>query len=81
HLHRIGKVDSPLCPCCKREEETAEHFLLHCPAHRGARSRLRAGVGRRMMSMEGLLDNRDSFEALFSFINDTQRLHHIFGVL
>ena len=33
HLHRISKADMPVCPCCRREEETVHHFLLRCPAH------------------------------------------------
>jgi ribonuclease HI len=32
HLHRIGKVDSPLCPYCQLEDETVLHFLVKCPA-------------------------------------------------
>ena len=33
HLHRMGKADTPVCPCCRRADETVHHFLLHCPAH------------------------------------------------
>ncbi|KAE9384489.1 hypothetical protein BT96DRAFT_737539, partial [Gymnopus androsaceus JB14] len=31
HLHRIGKIDSPDCPACKKEPETVHHYLLQCP--------------------------------------------------
>ena len=33
HLYRIGKVDTPVCPCCQQEDETVYHFLLWCLAH------------------------------------------------
>ena len=29
HLHRIGQMESPLCPQC-RTPETVSHYLLHC---------------------------------------------------
>ena len=29
--HKHGRVDSALCPRCRQEDETSEHFLLHCP--------------------------------------------------
>ena len=37
HLHRIGMVDSPLCPNC-RTEETVSHFLLFCARFQAERS-------------------------------------------
>ena len=30
YQHRISAVDSPLCEC-QADDETAEHFLFHCP--------------------------------------------------
>ncbi|KAJ3925609.1 MAG: hypothetical protein NXY57DRAFT_906865, partial [Lentinula lateritia] len=30
HLDCIGKADSPMCPCCKRADETITHFLFSC---------------------------------------------------
>lgn len=55
YLHRIGKVDSPLCIVC-REEETPEHVLFKC---------MRFDEERRMMYLhinpstkaENLIDN------------------------
>jgi zinc-binding in reverse transcriptase len=40
HLHRIGKMDSPICPACSQCEETIQHFMLHCTAHQVARQAL-----------------------------------------
>lgn len=81
HLHCIGKIDSPTCPCCNHDDKTAFHYLLRCPAHRGARASLRGAVGRKNLTMNGLLDNEKSLEALFQFVNDTRRFQHIFGTL
>jgi len=33
YLHRIGRQQSPLCPYCGGDDETAQHLLVCCPAH------------------------------------------------
>ena len=38
YLHRIGRQQSPLCPHCGGDDETAQHLLLSCPAHTQART-------------------------------------------
>jgi len=37
YLHCIGRRDSATCPHCNGADETAEHLVLHCPAHDQAR--------------------------------------------
>jgi len=37
YLHRIGRRDSATYPHCNGADETAEHLVLHCPAHDQAR--------------------------------------------
>jgi len=32
-LHRIGRQQSPVCPYCGGDDETAQHLLLCCPSH------------------------------------------------
>jgi len=38
YLHRIGRQQSPLCPHCGGDNETAQHLLLCCPTHMQART-------------------------------------------
>jgi len=38
YLHRIGRQQSPVCPHCGGDDETAQHLLLCCPSHAQARS-------------------------------------------
>ena len=41
YRHRIGIADSPRCRDCDTDDDdTAEHFLLNCPAHHRLRSAL-----------------------------------------
>jgi len=34
YLHRIGRQQSPACPHCGGDDETAQHLLLCCPSPR-----------------------------------------------
>ncbi|KAJ3898538.1 hypothetical protein F5879DRAFT_812454, partial [Lentinula edodes] len=81
HLHRIGKADSPTCPCCKRATETVAHFLFDCPAHRRARGRLQRKLPNQLWSLGPLLSTKQALSPLFRYINDTKRFHHIVGEL
>jgi len=38
YLHRIGRQQSPLCPQCGGDDETAQHLLLCCPTYMQART-------------------------------------------
>ncbi|KAE9390544.1 hypothetical protein BT96DRAFT_833303 [Gymnopus androsaceus JB14] len=81
HLNCIGKIDTPLYPACKQEPEMVHHYLIQCPAHCGARARLRAEVGSKNMFPEKLLNDRGRLKALFQYINNTGRFINTFGVL
>ena len=37
YLHPVGRQDSATCPHYNGADETAEHLVLHCPAHEQAR--------------------------------------------
>ena len=73
HLHRIGKADTPVCPCCQRADETVHHFLLHCPAHAAARRALNDAMGRDSANLRKLLSTPDALTHLFTFIGATGR--------
>jgi hypothetical protein len=51
HLHSIGINASPICPECLQGEESVQHFLLHCPAHQGARQTLCSNTGSRNVNI------------------------------
>jgi len=38
YLHRIGRQQSPACPHCGGDDETAQHLLLCCSSHAQTRS-------------------------------------------
>ncbi|KAE9384391.1 hypothetical protein BT96DRAFT_773189, partial [Gymnopus androsaceus JB14] len=73
HLYNINRVDSPLCPCCKRHPETVYHYLMECPAHRTRRDRMRRAIGRRSCTLSALLTTAETLKELFQFINDMRR--------
>jgi hypothetical protein len=79
HLHHIGKAESPICPECSQNEETVEHFLVHCPKHEHARQTLRSNTGGRNIDIKKILTNPKSLQALFKYIAATRRLHNMFG--
>ncbi|KAJ3711775.1 hypothetical protein C8R42DRAFT_537800, partial [Lentinula raphanica] len=81
HLHRIGKADSPICPCCRDEVETVRHFLMECPAHRRACDKLQWEVSNRHWGLGPLLSSKKALPALFRYINTMGRLRHIYGEL
>ncbi|THU85971.1 hypothetical protein K435DRAFT_684596 [Dendrothele bispora CBS 962.96] len=80
HLHRTQQTDSPTCPCCNQHQETVVHFLLLCPAHKHARSRLKRAIGSRDLTLRILLSERTNLKHLFSYLNDTKRFAHVYGV-
>ncbi|KAJ3983256.1 hypothetical protein F5890DRAFT_1395129, partial [Lentinula detonsa] len=81
HLSKIGKVNSPTCPSCRKHPETVFHYLLQCTTHRLHRTRLRRKVGQRSMSLGTLLTERTMLKHLFRYVNETKRFHHILGDL
>ncbi|KDR65909.1 hypothetical protein GALMADRAFT_33223, partial [Galerina marginata CBS 339.88] len=74
HLHRIGKAESPRCPCCRQEDETVHHYLMRCPAHRHAHDKMVREAGRAATRMSDLLSRKELLPALFKFIAATGRL-------
>ena len=74
HLHRIGKADTPTCLCCRRANETVEHFILHCLAHAIPRRRLQRKVGRDAHNIQKLLSDPHVITHLLDYVTATGRL-------
>ncbi|KAF8984150.1 hypothetical protein BDQ17DRAFT_1260931, partial [Cyathus striatus] len=84
HLHRIGKVESPLCDkCALHSPETVEHYLLRCPAYRQHRTPLEAQCAprRQRLSLRRILSNPEHLAALATYVNATGRLRQMLGVI
>jgi len=73
YLKRIRRVDSARCPACGDEEETAEHFMLRCPAYAHKRWALteKAKKLRKPMEMETLLGIPEMTREVAKFIRAT----------
>ena len=70
HRHKMGKVQSPLCPMCHEADETPQHFVGECPAYLNAR------VSHFEYHKIELCDlvKRDRIFSLASFVQKTKRL-------
>ena len=79
HLHRLGKADSPICPCCNRHKETVDHLLLFCPAHRAARQAMVSAGGRDTTIKSKLLSKPTLMRHLFQYIARTNRWRTVYG--
>lgn len=80
YLCRIGAVDSPLCDRCNEQrEETVQHFIFDCPEHYVARRRAKRALGGEEYNTETLFSTRAGIKLLLSYVNETERLKHIFG--
>jgi hypothetical protein len=79
HLHRIGKADSPICPTCRQNDESVQHYILHCTAYNQARQKLRNDTGGRDINIKELLSRPKTMRALFQFIATTQRFQNVYG--
>lgn len=81
HLHRIGKADSPSCPCCHRAYETVAHYILHCPVHHLERSVMFSGLRISSRNLTSLLATTANRVRLLNFVASTGRLRSVFGVV
>jgi len=75
YLKRIGRVDSARCPACRDGEETAEHFMLRCPAYAHERWALAQQAKKicKPMAIETLLGIPEMARAVLKFIRATSR--------
>ena len=73
HRHKMGKVQSPLCPMCHEADETPQHFVGDCPAYLNAR------VSHFDYHRVELCDlvKHDRIFKLASFVHKTKRLEKV----
>ena len=73
YLKRMRRVDSARCPACGDDEETPEHFLLHCPSYTHERWALaqRANKLLKALTMETLLGEPEMARTLAKYIRAT----------
>ena len=79
HLFRLGKADSPVCPCCNMHEENVNHYLLFCPAHGAARSAMHHEGGVDTQHAAKLLSQPTLLKHLFRYIARSARLRSVYG--
>jgi len=79
HLHRIGKVESPVCPACRTGDGTVYHYLMVCPAYTIQRRCIVGHMRRAARSVGTLLSNPKAFPHLFKFIHDSRQFRNIAG--
>jgi len=79
HLHRIGKIESPHCPHCRRTEETVHHYLLSCPFYQRERHVLVNALGRKASSISYLLTDPNATPHLVQYVNASGRLKTTLG--
>ena len=80
-LHKISKVDSPVCPSCRLADETVHHYLLDCPGYVHERHSLARAMGHNSKSMRHLLGNWRAYKALLQYIRATGRFKDTYGDL
>ncbi|KIJ53301.1 hypothetical protein M422DRAFT_83315, partial [Sphaerobolus stellatus SS14] len=79
HLHHAKRIQSNLCPTCRREPETIHHFLFRCKTYDKLRRQVQHRHGHNTRSVKFLLSNPDTYPALFRYINGTRRFMNVTG--
>jgi ribonuclease HI len=80
-MHRIGKFTSPLCPKCRRYNETVHHCIFRCPAYKEHRAKMAKALNSGIRSTKTVLANPKALPALFRYINETRRFTDTYGII
>ena len=72
HLHKIGTTVTPICPACKRKEETVHHYLLSSIAHVQHCQVLINTLWRNALNISKLLSNPTCIPHTLNYVNATQ---------
>ncbi|KAF8809846.1 hypothetical protein BYT27DRAFT_7093337, partial [Phlegmacium glaucopus] len=81
YLHKIKRVDTPICQQCQLEPETTAHYLFFCTKFEGHRVRLRRDLKRTRELDASILGEMKSLPAIFKFINAMERFSDSHGDL
>ena len=73
HFCSLVQVDSPICQCCRRVNETVEHIIMSCQVHAEARRALGWATGRDTHSLRKLLSNPGTMPHLLDYVAATWR--------
>ena len=73
YLHRISKLDQPLCRHCRSGNETVHHYLFECTAWAYERWSLCHRMGRAAKSLCGLLSIERGVDEVLEYIGWTRR--------
>ena len=71
YLHKIQKLDSPICSSCWQYSKTVIHFILHCETFKEARSTLFWLAGRDARNLGKILSMKELLPHLFWYIKET----------
>ena len=75
YLHRIRKIDSPLCLRCL-VPDTPAHYLLSCERYIAQRSTLRVRIGLARLNLGSLLATPRLIKHTIEFVKSTNRFIH-----
>lgn len=73
YLHRIRKVDTPTCPFCEEENDSAEHTLLRYTEWNGERELLISEIGEDLSLtkiIEKICESEEGWQAFCTFADE-----------
>ena len=79
YLHRINKIDTPLCPSCGLDSESMHHYLFNCPAWRAEHWCMGKALGREAKSLQHVLSSEKGVDELLRFLGRTERFKATYG--
>ena len=80
-LHRISKVESPVCPPCQLNDETVHHYLLECLGFTYERHSLARATGCNSKSIWHLLGNWCTYKSVLTYVHATEHFKNTHGNL
>ena len=72
YLHRINKIDTPLCPSCGLDSESVHHYLFDCLAWRAECWCISKALGCEAKSLWHVLSSEKGVGELLGFLGRTE---------